>query len=96
MDDLIEGFVRFMAQTETVGPLNCGNPGEFTMVQLAELTLKLVGGKSKIVFKALPSDDPKQRRPDITLAKKHLGGWAPTVPLEEGLGRTIAYFKTRA
>ena len=95
VDDLIEGFVRFMAQTETVGPLNCGNPGEFTMLQLAELTLKLVGGPSKIVFKPLPADDPKQRRPDITLAKKHLGGWEPKVPLEEGLGRTIAYFRTR-
>jgi UDP-glucuronate decarboxylase len=95
VDDLIEGFVRFMAQTETVGPLNCGNPGEFTMLQLAELTLKLVGGPSKIVHKPLPADDPKQRRPDITLAKKHLGGWEPTVPLEEGLRRTIAYFRTR-
>jgi UDP-glucuronate decarboxylase len=95
VDDLIEGFVRFMAQTETVGPMNCGNPGEFTMLELAELTLKLVGGKSKIVHKPLPSDDPKQRRPDITLAKKVLGGWEPKVSLEEGLGRTIAYFKTR-
>jgi UDP-glucuronate decarboxylase len=95
VDDLIEGFVRFMAQTETVGPMNCGNPGEFTMLELAELTIKLVGGKSKIVHKPLPSDDPKQRQPDITLAKKVLGGWEPKVPLEEGLGRTIAYFKTR-
>ena len=95
VDDLIEGFVRFMAQTETVGPMNCGNPGEFTMRELAELTLKLVGGKSKIVHKPLPSDDPKQRQPDITLARKVLGGWEPKVPLEEGLGRTIAYFKTR-
>ncbi|MEO7600461.1 MAG: UDP-glucuronic acid decarboxylase family protein [Opitutus sp.] len=95
VDDLIEGFVRFMAQTDTVGPLNLGNPGEFTMLELAELTLKLVGGKSKIVHKELPSDDPKQRRPDITLAQKHLGGWMPKVPLEEGLNRTIAYFKTR-
>lgn len=95
VDDLIEGFVRFMAQTETVGPVNCGNPGEFTMLQLAELTLKLVGGKSKIVFKPLPSDDPKQRQPDITLARKVLGGWEPRVPLEEGLDRTIAYFRTR-
>lgn len=95
VDDLIEGFVRFMAQTETVGPLNLGNPGEFTMRELAELTLKLVGGKSKIVNKPLPSDDPKQRQPDITLAKKYLGGWEPQVPLEEGLKRTIAYFKTR-
>jgi UDP-glucuronate decarboxylase len=95
VDDLIEGFVRFMAQTEVVGPMNCGNPGEFTMLELAELTLKLVGGKSKIVHKPLPADDPKQRRPDITLAKKILGGWAPKVGLEEGLGRTIAYFRTR-
>ena len=67
VDDLIEGFVRFMAQTETVGPMNCGNPGEFTMRELAELTLNLVGGKSKIVHQPLPVDDPKQRRPDITL-----------------------------
>ena len=95
VDDLIEGFVRFMAQTETVGPMNCGNPGEFTMRELAELTLKLVGGKSKIVHQPLPADDPKQRRPDITLAKKLLGGWEPKVGLEEGLSRTIAYFKTR-
>ena len=95
VDDLIEGFLRFMAQTETVGPMNCGNPGEFTMRELAELTLKLVGGKSKIVHQRLPADDPKQRRPDITLAKKILGGWEPKVLLEEGLGRTIAYFKTR-
>lgn len=95
VDDLIEGFVRFMAQTETVGPMNCGNPGEFTMRELAELTLKLVGGKSKIVHQPLPADDPKQRRPDITLAKKILGGWEPKVGLDEGLSRTIAYFKTR-
>lgn len=95
VDDLIEGFVRFMNQTATVGPLNCGNPGEFTMLQLAELTLKLVGGKSKIVNKPLPADDPKQRRPDITLAQKHLNGWTPQVPLEEGLKRTIAYFRGR-
>jgi len=95
VDDLIEGFVRFMAQTETVGPMNCGNPGEFTMRELAELTLKLVGGKSKIVHQPLPADDPKQRRPDITLAQKVLGGWEPKISLEEGLGRTIAYFKTQ-
>ena len=94
VDDLIEGFVRFMAQTETVGPMNLGNPGEFTMLQLAELTIKLVGGKSKIVHKSLPADDPKQRRPDITLAKKILK-WEPAVPLEEGLKRTIAYFRGR-
>jgi UDP-glucuronate decarboxylase len=95
VDDLIEGFVRFMAQTETVGPVNLGNPGEFTMLQLAELVLRLTGGKSKIVHKPLPSDDPRQRQPDITLARKHLGGWEPTVPLEAGLERTIAYFRGR-
>ena len=94
VDDLIEGFVRFMAQTETVGPMNLGNPGEFTMLQLAQLTLKLVGGKSKIVHKPLPSDDPKQRQPDITLARKLLK-WEPKIPLEEGLKRTIDYFRSR-
>ena len=94
VDDLIEGFLRFMAQTQTVGPMNLGNPGEVTMLQLAELTLKLVGGRSKIVHKALPPDDPKQRRPDITLAKQVLK-WEPQVALEEGLQRTIAYFRTR-
>ncbi|HEY0967816.1 MAG TPA: UDP-glucuronic acid decarboxylase family protein [Opitutaceae bacterium] len=94
VDDLIEGFLRLMNQTETVGPVNIGNPGEFTMLQLAELTLKLVGGKSKIVYRPLPSDDPKQRRPDITLARKHLK-WEPTIALEEGLQRTIAYFRTQ-
>jgi UDP-glucuronate decarboxylase len=94
VDDLIEGFVRFMNQAETVGPLNLGNPGEFTMLELAELTLKLVGGKSKIVHLPLPSDDPKQRQPDISLARGVLK-WEPIVTLEEGLKRTIAYFKTQ-
>ena len=93
VDDLIEGFVRFMAQEETVGPMNIGNPGEFTMLQLAEVVLRKVGGKSTIVHKPLPADDPKQRRPDITLARKHLG-WEPRVPLEEGIERTIAYFRS--
>jgi UDP-glucuronate decarboxylase len=92
VDDLIEGFIRFMAQTETVGPMNLGNPGEFTMMELAELVLRKVGGKSKITHKPLPADDPKQRRPDISLAKKHLG-WEPKVPLEEGIERTIAHFR---
>lgn len=94
VSDLIEGFVRFMNQDETVGPMNLGNPGEFTMLELAELTLKLVGGKSKIVHKPLPADDPKQRQPDIALARKVLG-WEPKVPLEEGLQKTIEYFRTR-
>jgi UDP-glucuronate decarboxylase len=93
VDDLIAGFIAFMEHEGVTGPLNLGNPGEFTMLQLAELTLKLVGGKSKIVFKPLPADDPRQRRPDITLARKHLG-WEPKIPLEEGLRRTIAYFRT--
>jgi UDP-glucuronate decarboxylase len=94
VDDLIEGFVRTMKQTETTGPINLGNPGEFTMLQLAELTIKLVGGSSKIIHKALPMDDPKQRKPDITLAKRVLH-WEPTVALEDGLKRTIAYFRNR-
>jgi len=94
VDDLIEGFIRLMNQTETVGPVNIGNPGEFTMLELAELVLKKVGGTSKIVHRDLPADDPKQRRPDISLARKHLGGWEPKVPLEEGIERTIAYFKS--
>jgi UDP-glucuronate decarboxylase len=92
--DLIDGLLRFMKQTETVGPLNVGNSDEFTMLRLAELTLKLVGGKSKIVFQPLPADDPKQRRPDITLARKLLK-WKPGVDLEDGLKRTIAYFRGR-
>jgi UDP-glucuronate decarboxylase len=94
VDDLIEGLVRLMKQTETVGPLNLGNPDEFTMLRLAELTLKLVGGKSKIVHHSLPADDPKQRRPDITLARRILK-WKPAIALEEGLKRTIAYFRGR-
>jgi UDP-glucuronate decarboxylase len=92
VDDLIEGFVRLMSQDKTVGPVNIGNPGEFTMLQLAELVLKKVGGKSKITNMPLPADDPKQRRPDISLAKEALG-WEPKVPLEEGLNRTIDYFR---
>ena len=94
VDDLVDGIVRFMAQEQTVGPMNLGNPGEFTMLELAELTVKLVGGTSKIVHRPLPSDDPQQRQPDITMARQVLG-WEPTVPLEEGLQRTIAYFRTR-
>jgi len=94
VSDLIEGFVRFMNQDETVGPMNLGNPGEFTMLELAEVTLKLVGGKSKIVHKPLPADDPKQRQPDISLARRVLK-WEPQVPLEEGLKKTIDYFRTR-
>jgi Nucleoside-diphosphate-sugar epimerases len=92
VDDLIEGFLRLMEQEKTVGPVNIGNPGEFTMLELAELILKKVGGRSKIVHQDLPADDPRQRQPDITLAKKHLG-WQPAVPLEQGIEKTIAYFR---
>lgn len=94
VDDLIEGFWQMMRQENTVGPINLGNPGEFTMLELAELVLKLTESKSKLVYKPLPSDDPKQRKPDLTKAKENLGDWEPKVPLEEGLKRTIEYFKT--
>ena len=94
VDDLLEGFVRLMQQTATAGPVNLGNPGEFTMLELAEQVLKLTKSKSKLVHKALPADDPKQRRPDITLAKKYLK-WEPKVPLAQGLKLTIDYFKTK-
>jgi UDP-glucuronate decarboxylase len=94
VDDLIEGFVRLMNQTGTIGPVNLGNPGEFTMLELAENVLKLTKSKSKVVHRPLPADDPKQRRPDITLARKYLK-WEPKVPLAEGLKKTIAYFKSK-
>jgi len=93
VDDLIEGFVRLMNQDEVTGPVNMGNPCEFTMLELAEKIIQKVGNASKLVFEPLPGDDPKQRKPDITLAKKHLG-WEPKVGLDEGLDRAIAYFKT--
>ena len=93
-DDLVEGFIRLMNADDTVtGPVNIGNPGEFTMLELAERVLRLTGSQSKLIHFPLPEDDPKQRRPDIAKAKELLG-WAPTVALEEGLARTIAYFKT--
>jgi UDP-glucuronate decarboxylase len=93
-DDLVEGFIRLMNADDSVtGPVNIGNPGEFTMLELAERVLRLTGSKSKLIHFPLPEDDPKQRRPDITKAKELLG-WAPTVALEEGLARTISYFKT--
>ena len=94
VDDLIEGFVRMMNQSETVGPVNLGNPGEFTMLELAENVLKLTKSKSKIVHLPLPADDPRQRKPDIALAKKYLK-WEPKVPLAEGLKKTIAYFRAK-
>lgn len=90
--DLVDGFMRLMDTDETVtGPINLGNPGEFTIKELAELVIELTGSKSKIEYRPLPQDDPMQRKPDITLAKKHLD-WEPKVPLREGLGKTIEYF----
>ncbi|RZO88008.1 MAG: SDR family oxidoreductase [Kiritimatiellaceae bacterium] len=91
-DDLIEGFIRLMNSDATItGPINLGNPGEFTMVELAENILDLTNSRSELVFKPLPEDDPKQRRPDITLAKQHLD-WEPQIPLRDGLAKTIQYF----
>ena len=93
VDDLIEGMLRLMdSPASFTGPVNVGNPGEFTMLELAENVLRLVGGKSKITFHPLPEDDPKQRQPDITLAKEKLG-WLPTVQLEDGLKETVIYFR---
>jgi UDP-glucuronate decarboxylase len=95
VDDLIEGFLRFMDTPAAItGPLNLGNPGEFTMLELAETVIRLTGSTSRIEHHPLPQDDPKQRRPDITKARALLD-WEPTVPLEEGLDRTIAYFRNR-
>ena len=98
VDDLIEGFIRFMDLPAGVGggagypgPINIGNPWEFTILQLAEMVIGITGAKSKMVFKELPADDPVQRCPDITRARQHLG-WEPTVQLKEGLTKTISYF----
>jgi len=94
VDDLIEGMLRLMdSPDEITGPINIGNPGEFTMIQLAEAVLKLTGSKSKLVRLPLPADDPKQRQPDITRARSILG-WEPKVQLEDGLKETISYFRT--
>jgi len=91
-DDLIDGMMRLMNTEDITGPVNIGNPGEFTIKQLAEEVIALTGSKSKIIYQPLPSDDPKQRRPDITLAKEKLG-WEPKVPLKDGLVKTIEYFR---
>jgi UDP-glucuronate decarboxylase len=93
IDDLIKGLIKLMDTPDTfTGPVNLGNPVEFTIGSLAEKVIKLTGSKSKIVHLPLPQDDPKQRKPDITLARKELN-WEPTVDLETGLGRTIEYFR---
>jgi len=92
VDDLVEGLMRLMASDKgTIGPVNLGNPAEFTIRQLAETVLALTGSPSKLVFRPLPVDDPRQRQPDIALARELLG-WAPRVELEEGLKRTASYF----
>lgn len=94
VDDLIEGMIRMMnGPDDFVGPVNIGNPGEFTIRRLAEQVLELTGSKSRIVTRPALEDDPSQRQPDITLARQRLG-WEPTVPLREGLNRTIAYFRS--
>jgi UDP-glucuronate decarboxylase len=94
VDELIEGFLRLMAtENGFTGPVNLGNPNKFTIRELAETVLALTGSRSRILHRPLPVDDPRQRQPDITVAKEELG-WSPKVPLEEGLKRTIAYFET--
>ncbi len=94
VDDLLEGMVRLMnSREEFTGPVNIGNPNEFTMLELAEKVIKLTGSKSKIIYMPLPADDPTQRQPNISLAKKELG-WEPKVMLDEGLVKTIDYFKS--
>ncbi len=95
VDDLISAMIQIMDTPDNfTGPINIGNPTEFTIMALAKSVLELTGSKSRLIFKPLPSDDPRQRQPDIALAKKMLG-WTPSVPLREGLERTIAYFEQR-
>lgn len=94
VDDLIEGMIRMMNTDDSVtGPLNIGNPGEFSILELAEKIIKITGSTSRIIHLPLPADDPVQRQPDITLAKRYLDNWAPKIQLEEGLVKTINYFK---
>jgi len=92
VDDLIDGLILMMNQDATTGPINVGNPTEISMRDLAKLVLRETGSSSPVVQKPLPKDDPRRRQPDIQLARKHLG-WSPRVPLDEGLRRTIAYFR---
>lgn len=93
VDDLVDGLLRLMNSEEGItGPINLGNPDEYTMIELAELVLELVKSSSKLVYRPLPQDDPRQRQPDITLARDRLG-WAPRVPLRDGLAETVSYFR---
>ena len=90
--DLIEGFVRLMETPDDItGPMNLGNPGEYNIKQLAEIVIEMVGSGSKLIYKSLPSDDPKQRQPDISFAQKELN-WAPKIVLKDGLQKTVEYF----
>jgi UDP-glucuronate decarboxylase len=93
IDDLLDGLIKLMDTPETfIGPVNLGNPGEFTIKALAEMVIAMTGSKSKIIYLPLPQDDPRQRKPDITLARKELN-WEPTVSLEAGLEKTVEYFR---
>lgn len=95
VDDLVEGMIRMMNTSDAVtGPINIGNPSEFSMLELAEKVLEITGSKSKIIFKPLPEDDPMQRRPDISLAKKTLDGWEPKIGVDEGLKKVVDYFES--
>ena len=93
VDDLLEGFIRLMASDDFTGPVNLGNPGEFTVKELAEKTLQMINPDAEVTYLPLPADDPTKRKPDISLAKKELG-WEPTIVLDEGLKKTIEYFKS--
>ena len=94
VDDLIEAFIRLMnTPDDFTGPVNLGNPAEFTMLELAEKVIKLTGSKSELIYLPLPKDDPTQRQPNISIAKKHLNGWEPKIKLDDGLVHTIEYFK---
>ena len=96
VDDLVEGMIRMMSSNnDFLGPVNLGNPNEFTMIELAEHVIKLTKSNSKIIFMDLPKDDPKQRQPDISLAKENLNNWSPDIQLNEGLNKTIKYFKNK-
>jgi UDP-glucuronate decarboxylase len=95
IDDLIEGMTRMMATGDDfIGPVNIGNPGEFTMLELAQKVIDLTNSRSSIVHMPLPGDDPQQRKPDISLAMEKLNGWQPQIQLEEGLKKTITYFES--
>ena len=93
VSDLVDGMIKMMdTEDDFIGPINIGNPGEFTMLELAQNIIDITGSKSKIIHLPLPSDDPMQRQPDISLAKEKLKGWEPSVDLRDGLTKTIAYF----